>query len=216
MSTTSQNRLRTRTPMALAVAVASAMTLSACGSSAAGRARSGKTETAQAPTSSESHVRTPPTTNAQGGFGLPRAEPVTSLGIAGVTEVTFPQTCRIELVALDGAIGFTVGSAAVSPEGQHNLTAIASARLAGTQTVTIVGHTSSEGDPAFNQKLSERRAAAVRAVLEPLVPGAAFSSEGRGPAELVLAPDGSEDRPASRRVVITAQLPETTCSAFGS
>jgi outer membrane protein OmpA-like peptidoglycan-associated protein len=78
------------------------------------------------------------------------------------------------------------------------------------------GHTSSEGNPAFNQSLSEERAAAVRSVLEPLVSGASFTSEGRGPSELVYAPDGTEDRAASRRVVITAQVPEETCSTFGS
>jgi outer membrane protein OmpA-like peptidoglycan-associated protein len=129
--------------------------------------------------------------------------------------VAFPETCEIQLVAQDGAIGFAVGSAAVSPEGEANLATIAS-RLAGAATVDVVGHTSSEGDPAFNQTLSEDRATAVRTVLEQLVPGAAFSSAGRGFSEPVLGPDGTEDRVASRRVVITAQVPEEQCSTLGS
>lgn len=200
----------------LTTVIGSAVVLTGCGSGPANEATSERGETTTPPVATDHEAAAPPTTNAQGGFGLPEAEEITSLGIEGVTEVTFPETCEIEFVALDAAIGFTAGSAVVSPEGEDNLAMIARERLDGAESVAIVGHTSSEGDLGFNQRLSEDRAATVRAVLEPLVPGATFTSEGRGPSELISTSDGTEDRVASRRVVITAQVPEETCSAFGS
>ncbi len=192
-----------------------AIALTGCGADSRDSVASDRVQHAT-PTVAVDEENAAPTTDAQGGLGLPKAKNVTSLGIKGVTELTFPKTCTIQLVALDEAIGFTVGSAVVSPAGTANLATIASSKLVGAKSVSVVGYTSSEGNPAFNQTLSEKRAFAVRAVLGPLVPGATFSNEGRGPAELVHAPDGSEDRVASRRVVITAQMPEKTCSTFGS
>lgn len=217
MNTTTSDARPSIGPLLLAIVISLVVvTLAGCGGGSVDGAASERSETKTPAPTPDHEAMAPPTTNAQGGFGLPEAEEITSLGIEGVTEVTFPETCEIELVALDEAVGFTVGSAVVPPEGQENLAVIASSRLGGAESVSIVGHTSSEGDPAFNQTLSEDRAAAVRAVLEPLVPGAAFTSEGRGPSELIYGPDGTEDRVASRRVVITAQVPQETCSTFGS
>lgn len=214
--TTLERELRHRVRVLLVAVVGASLTvvLAACGSGPSETAAAG-TEASPATSAPVQELGVTPTTNPQGGFGLPPARPTDSLGIPGVTEVTFPETCEIQFVAEDGAIGFIVGSASVSPEGEANLATIAG-RLVGAATVQVAGHTSSEGDPAFNQTLSEDRAAAVQAILEPLVQGASFSSEGRGFSEPVLGPDGAEDRAASRRVVITAQVPEETCSTFGS
>lgn len=67
--------------------------------------------------------------------------------------------------------------------------------------VEVRGHTDTDGDPEFNQELSEARAQAVVAALVGRgVPEARLTASGRGGSEPILGPDGSEDKPASRRV----------------
>lgn len=157
----------------------------------------------------------PPNTTAEGGFGLPPAPTFDSLGIEGVTAVTFPDRCEVRVTARNDAIGFAVGSAVVSSLGRENLKQIA-VSLTRAELVQIEGHTSSEGDRAFNIALSFDRAAAVREILEPLVPGAAFSHEGFGPDRPV-ADNGNEDgRVQNRRVEIVAEVPEEVCTTFGA
>jgi OOP family OmpA-OmpF porin len=100
-----------------------------------------------------------------------------------------------------------------------DLTAAANTRLdemadqlsdLGPRQITIGGHTDSNGDPAYNQDLSERRAEAVQAALESrLGNGFSFEVSGYGETEPV-APnenDDGSDNPAgralNRRVVIS-------------
>jgi OmpA-OmpF porin, OOP family len=100
-----------------------------------------------------------------------------------------------------------------------DLTAAANTRLdeladelsdLGPRQVTIGGHTDGNGEPAYNQDLSERRAEAVRTALESrLGDGFSFDVTGYGETEPV-APnqndDGSdnpEGRALNRRVVIS-------------
>lgn len=80
----------------------------------------------------------------------------------------------------------------------------------GPRTVTIEGHTDDEGSPAYNQRLSERRAEAVRARLAVSLDGDfRFEATGYGETRPV-APnqtdDGADDpdgRARNRRVVIS-------------
>jgi outer membrane protein OmpA-like peptidoglycan-associated protein len=80
----------------------------------------------------------------------------------------------------------------------------------GGRTVTIEGHTDDQGDPAYNQRLSEARAEAVRARLAVEL-GDGFTLEAAGYGETrPVAPnqkeDGSDDpeaRARNRRVVIS-------------
>lgn len=66
--------------------------------------------------------------------------------------------------------------------------------------ITVEGHTDSDGDPAANLVLSQRRAEAVRAALvERGLPADALVAEGLGSERPVLV-DGVEDKTASRRV----------------
>jgi outer membrane protein OmpA-like peptidoglycan-associated protein len=70
-------------------------------------------------------------------------------------------------------------------------------------TVRIIGHTDSVGSDAFNQKLSEQRAASVVSFL--LSQGVAadkLSSEGRGESEPVDSNDTDAGRAKNRRVEI--------------
>lgn len=61
--------------------------------------------------------------------------------------------------------------------------------------VVVVGHTDTRGTEAYNDRLSERRARAVRRALAPLLPGTRITAEGRGETQ----PVGSDDTPAGRR-----------------
>lgn len=87
----------------------------------------------------------------------------------------------------------------------------ASIKTGAAGPVGVVGYTDSVGDPAYNQTLSENRAAAVVAALQPLVNGAPamLQPSGKGAADPV-APnqnsDGSDNpagRAQNRRVTIS-------------
>jgi outer membrane protein OmpA-like peptidoglycan-associated protein len=116
-------------------------------------------------------------------------------------------------VMLAADVLFEFDQASLNPQAQTLLGDVA-ARLGelGPRTVTIAGHTDSHGDDAYNQALSERRAAAVRDALAAHLGdgGADFTFEvaGRGEAEPV-APNENEDgsdnpesRARNRRVEI--------------
>jgi outer membrane protein OmpA-like peptidoglycan-associated protein len=74
----------------------------------------------------------------------------------------------------------------------------------GPRTVTIHGHTDNVGEPGYNQRLSERRAEAVRAHLAvQLDDGFRLEATGYGEARPV-APNDTEDGQArNRRVVVS-------------
>ena len=77
--------------------------------------------------------------------------------------------------------------------------------------ISIVGHTDSKGDDAYNMKLSDRRAASVRNWFEKNgnLSGRNMTTAGKGETEPVVSntkPDGSDDpegRQKNRRVEIT-------------
>jgi outer membrane protein OmpA-like peptidoglycan-associated protein len=76
-------------------------------------------------------------------------------------------------------------------------------------TARVDGHTDGKGDPAYNQKLSERRAEAIRKWLEGEGVKTRLSSKGWGKTKPVAPnakPDGKDDpegRQKNRRVEIT-------------
>lgn len=72
-------------------------------------------------------------------------------------------------------------------------------------SITIIGHTSTEGDEAHNQELSERRAAAiVDALIDRGFDEEIITSEGRGEAEPLVTPELDEaSRSLNRRVEVS-------------
>lgn len=72
----------------------------------------------------------------------------------------------------------------------------------GKKSVFIVGHTDSRASDAYNQRLSERRAASVAAYLEQNY-GVVSQTEGRGEREPVGNNGTRDGRQANRRVEIT-------------
>lgn len=70
-------------------------------------------------------------------------------------------------------------------------------------TVHVVGHTDSTGSPEANQKLSDRRAAAVASVLgKNGVKASNIKKEGRGERDPAASNDTKEGKAANRRVDI--------------
>lgn len=110
---------------------------------------------------------------------------------------------------------FEFDKAVLTPAAETNLRRTADlVRQGGRGTVTVIGHTDSKGDEAYNLDLSKRRAAAVASWLQAQsgMEARTFAVEGRGEAEPVApntGPDGSDDpegRARNRRV--TVDIPE--------
>jgi outer membrane protein OmpA-like peptidoglycan-associated protein len=135
-----------------------------------------------------------------------------------VTSVAFPsELMRSEtpvaiVVTLPADILFDFDKADIRPQAAtalHETAALIREQSHGT--TAIVGYTDALGDNAYNQRLSERRAGAVKTWLveqEHLAPRG-LSTSGRGAREPVAPnrkPDGSDDpdgRQLNRRVVLT-------------
>jgi outer membrane protein OmpA-like peptidoglycan-associated protein len=115
-------------------------------------------------------------------------------------------------VTLDAEVLFELDQATLTLQAVTTLDALAqelNERLS-DPAVTIVGHTDALGTDEYNLDLSQRRAAAVRDHLAPLITvPVTFSVEGRGSTEPVAdntRPDGSDDpegRRRNRRVELT-------------
>lgn len=101
---------------------------------------------------------------------------------------------------------FDVNSAEVRRDSERVLDDLfAGLGSASASSITIIGHTSTEGDEAYNQDLSERRAAAVvdELVARGFDPDI-ITSEGRGETEPLLVPDDDEaSRSLNRRVEVS-------------
>lgn len=73
----------------------------------------------------------------------------------------------------------------------------------GIRSAAVEGHASAEGDAAYNQKLSERRAEAVRqALVSGGLADAGMRVRGMGALDPVAPNDSEEGRQQNRRVVI--------------
>ena len=140
------------------------------------------------------------------GRGGPAPEPVTCalVGPEGADGT------KKTVIRLPSDVLFAFGSAELTPAAQTAIEAVDDdIGSGGSGTVTIEGHTDSVGSDPDNQALSERRAAAVRAALEPVL-GSSYQYESVGfgegkPVAPNTKPDGSDDpdgRALNRRVEI--------------
>ena len=115
-------------------------------------------------------------------------------------------------VTLDTDVLFGFDSASLTPEATTRLGTLADdiAANAAGGTVTVTGHTDDVGDDAYNQTLSEQRAEAVRAALEPAAGRDDLTYEVSGSGETdPVAPNEVNGQPnpdgqaRNRRVTIT-------------
>ncbi|KEJ94938.1 OmpA family protein [Pseudosulfitobacter pseudonitzschiae] len=108
------------------------------------------------------------------------------------------------IVTLPQDILFATDSFAVRPDLRDDLSAVAASlqRYPGS-TVQVIGHTDSDGDAAYNQQLSERRATAVSEVLlQNGVPYSRIQSFGRGESQPVATNLNAAGKAQNRRVEI--------------
>lgn len=108
----------------------------------------------------------------------------------------------ITLRDTSGKVLFDFNKSNLTPEALSQLQALLP-KLKGDDVtaIKVVGHTDSVGSDAYNQKLSERRAASVVTYLQSQqVPAAKLSSEGKGESEPVADNGTDEGRAQNRRV----------------
>ena len=117
--------------------------------------------------------------------------------------VTYSSDGQTTVASLSGDVTFDVDSSALTDRAKQVLDEIVN-RWNGKPpaTVTVVGHTDSVADDAYNQTLSEQRAKAVTEALTSNGVTASIESVGYGETKPVAPnenPDGS-DNPAGRRL----------------
>ena len=99
---------------------------------------------------------------------------------------------------------FDFDKSVVRPDGKKNIDD-AMAKLAGVDVEMVIatGHTDSVGTEAYNQKLSERRAAAVKEYLVSKgIPASKITTLGKGESQPVATNKTKEGRQKNRRVDI--------------
>ena len=108
------------------------------------------------------------------------------------------------VVTMPQDILFATDSATLRPTLQQDIRTVGQSLLAyPNTTVQVVGHTDSDGSAAYNQDLSQRRAAAVTRILRAEgVPGSRLRSIGRGEEQPVASNLTPEGKAQNRRVEI--------------
>jgi outer membrane protein OmpA-like peptidoglycan-associated protein len=106
-----------------------------------------------------------------------------------------------------GDVLFDTGSANLNPGGMQQIARLSTYLAANpSQTVRIEGHTDSQGSATYNEALSQRRAASVRAALVAAgIDPARVTAMGMGEALPVASNDTAAGRQQNRRVEIIIQ-----------
>ena len=111
-----------------------------------------------------------------------------------------------QVITLSADTYFDFDKSNLKPEGKQAIQQLAqdlNNRGANVQKITVVGNTDSKGTDAYNQKLSERRAAAVgNYMIENGVPASLIEAYGNGERNPVADNATAEGRAQNRRVDI--------------
>jgi outer membrane protein OmpA-like peptidoglycan-associated protein len=129
------------------------------------------------------------------------AMPIANRRLRGITAT--PNITRSTPGSFDRTVNFAFNSADLTPEARTELDKVAAVlKDASIEKYTIVihGHTDGVGSADYNQKLSERRAAAAREyfISEHGIDPSRLKSEGHGKSRLLLPSDPGNE--ANRRV----------------
>ena len=132
---------------------------------------------------------------------VPRVEPLPALGKFPPVESLKPVESCGTVITLEDSILFDFGKSDIRPDAAQTLSTLATVlNNAKVPAAHIYGHTDSVSDEAFNQKLSEDRANAVKNELKKDGVSATLDATGYGETKPVAPnenPDGS-DNPAGR------------------
>jgi len=114
-----------------------------------------------------------------------------------------PASVRQAVVIQADAL-FDFDKSVLRPDGRQSIDdAVAKLRGVDLEMVIATGHTDSIGSDAYNQRLSERRAAAVKAYLESRgIPASKITTIGKGESQPVATNKTAEGRQKNRRVDI--------------
>ncbi len=115
-----------------------------------------------------------------------------------------PSAPVVQKVTLQADTLFDFDKSVVKPEGRVVLDGLVSrAKDLNLEVIIAVGHADWVGTDAYNQKLSERRAAAVKAYLVSKgIPAGKIYTEGKGESKPVASNKTREGRAQNRRVEI--------------
>ena len=118
------------------------------------------------------------------------------------------QGCEVEELILKG-VNFETNSATLTPQSSEVLDEVTAVLRQRTNSkAQIHGYTDSRGSDAFNQKLSEQRAASVVAYLVAHgLPSDSLSARGFGKANPVASNDTAQGRLQNRRVTVEFSRP---------
>ncbi len=129
----------------------------------------------------------------------------TPAACAGPAAALKPAT---EMVTFGAAALFDTGRSDIKPQGRSELDALAGRLKAamGYDKVVVTGHTDNRGGDAYNQKLSEARAGAVKTYLVGKgVDGSRIVTRGAGESRPVASNDTDAGRAKNRRVDIAIE-----------
>lgn len=135
-----------------------------------------------------------------------RARPAAAAAAAAAQQsAAAPEAPAPEKVTFSSDALFDFDRAVLKPEGRRNLDElIGRIKSIDLDVVIAVGHTDAIGSDAYNQRLSVRRAEAVKAyMVNQGVPADRIRTEGRGKSEPVATNDTPEGRAQNRRVEVT-------------
>lgn len=113
-------------------------------------------------------------------------------------------------ITFDSGILFKTNSAELQPQAKANIEHLANIlKKYPDSDILVEGHTDSDGDDAYNQKLSERRAKAVAAYARSIgVAGSRMKTFGYGETQPVASNDTAEGKQVNRRVEIAVMANE--------
>lgn len=144
------------------------------------------------------------------------AEPAPQAAPAPVPEAAPEAVTTTEKITLGADTFFGINKSDLRPQGDSKLDALVDkikAEDVSIKTIDVTGFTSSTGTAAYNQKLSERRAASVKSYLVSKgVNGDKIVTRGMGERQPVASNKTKEGRAKNRRVEIDIKALRTVTS----
>ncbi len=135
--------------------------------------------------------------------GWPNVQIINNITITGAAPSCDNLQATVD-ANLAAPVKFQTGSAALTPDGEQQLSPVITAVKACPDTkLTVIGHTDNTGTDAINNPLSENRAKSVATYLVSQgIPADSVSSQGAGSSEPVAGNDTEAGRAQNRRTEI--------------